>query len=127
MEYMMYAQIKKHNIMYFVLFAVLINCVYASDIVYPYYATAERAKTIESGYTKIKEGLSARAVVSIMGKPDEIHELNEPKIKNGKIIGFTYWYLIQRIKANSSQIEKNEKLVRVSFDLNGKVTGVDKW
>ena len=123
----MFVQNILNVVLYFVLIVVTLSHVYASDIVYPYHATVERRTSINKGFLKIKQGLTVREVVSILGEPDEIHELYEPKIKNGKKIGFTYWYLIQRIQPNGSHIEKNEKLVRVSFNLNGKVTEVVRW
>ena len=100
---------------------------FASEIKYPYFATPERVESIEVGYKKIKIGMDINEVKVILGEPDEIKDLYEPKIKKAKKIGFTYWYLIQRIKSVGSQNERNEKLVRVSFDLNGEVIGVDRW
>jgi hypothetical protein len=57
-------------------------------------------------------------------KPDEIKKLYEPKIVNPKIIEQTYWYIIRRDKATGSVKEKNEKALRISFDLKGNVTQV---
>ena len=107
--------------------ALLMNNSIASEIKYPYFATPERTESIEGGYKKIKTGMAVNEVKVILGEPDEIKDLYEPKIKTRKIIGFTYWYLIQRMKSTGSQNERNEKLVRISFNLNGEVTGVDRW
>ncbi len=127
MKYGMFMQKSYKYFLVLLLSVAPIKLVTATDITYPYYATPERAKAINSGYHKIKIGLTVNEVVNIIGKPDEIHDLREPIKINGKKIGFTYWYLLQRIQENGSQNDKNERLVRVSFDLNGKVFRVDKW
>ena len=101
--------------------------IFAADNIYPYYATPERASIIERGFFKIKPGITVNEVINVMGKPNEIRDLYESISKNSKKIGFTYWYLIQRIQDSGSQNDKNEKLVRVSFNLKGEVIGVDKW
>jgi hypothetical protein len=99
-----------------------------SEIKYPYYASPERKRNIVDGYQKIKTGIDANEVKRILGEPDEELDLYDPRnIKVGRKVGFTYWYLIQRVKDSGSQIEKDEKLVRVSFNLDGKVTHVDRW
>ena len=127
MNHIMHIQYYRKILSVFATLSLSLNIAFASDISYPYYATPERASVINNGYTNIKPGLTVNEVVTIMGKPDEIRDLYEPIIKNGKKIGFTYWYLIQRIQASGSQNDKKEKLVRVSFDLNRNVSGVDRW
>lgn len=119
---------KKLRYLIFYLFAVLLSAgVDAAEIAYPYYASPEREKTILTGYQNVKVGMSVGEVKKLLGEPDETHDLYEPNIKSGKKIGFTYWYLIQRIRNSGSQRERNEKLVRVSFGLDGKTTRIDKW
>jgi outer membrane protein assembly factor BamE (lipoprotein component of BamABCDE complex) len=66
-------------------------------------------------------------VVTILGEPEEIRPLYEPKIWNAKRIGTTYWFIIERRKPSGSVNERAEKLVRVAFDLNQLVTRVDHW
>jgi hypothetical protein len=70
--------------------------------------------------------MSPPEVVSILGEPDEIRPLLRG-IKAGKPIGFSYWYVLRRMRATGSQIEKDESLVRVLFDLDSRVTRVDAW
>ena len=99
-----------------------------SEVKYPYYASQERKQIILDGYQKIKTGMDTNEVKRLLGQPDEVLDLYDPRnIKAGRKVGFTYWYLMQRARASCSQIEKDEKLVRVSFDLNSKVTHVDRW
>ena len=94
---------------------------------YPFVALRERAVTITTNYTKIKKGMSANQVESVLGVPDEVRSLYEPKLTSGKHIGYTYWYVLRRVKKNGSVKEKDESLIRVSFDTNGKVTHIDRW
>ena len=106
---------------------------YSSELVinksinYPYRATTDRAETISSEYKKINIGMSAKETIEILGTPDLTKPLIEAKIKNANQIGFTHWYLIQRLQENGSVNEKQEKLVRVSYDLNWKVIAIDNW
>jgi hypothetical protein len=71
--------------------------------------------------------MTVEQVKSVLGDPDEIKELYEPKIKTPKQIGNTYWYIIQRLQESGSAVDKAEKLVRVSFSLKGRVTAIDYW
>jgi hypothetical protein len=96
-------------------------------VIYPYHASEERAKIIYSNWAKIKENMKESAVVDILGKPDQILPLYEPQVKNSKQIGYSQWYLIQRLKEHGSVNEKGEKLVRISYDMHGIVTQVDHW
>ena len=98
-----------------------------SDLEYPYIATNERADFIKQQYKKIKNGDSEEKVIEILKQPDEVRDLYEPIIKKGKVAGKTYWYIIQRISKSGSVNEKQEKLVRISFDLKGMVTRIDYW
>lgn len=62
-----------------------------------------------------------------MGAPDETSPLYEPKTYKPKQIGHNHWYLIQRKAEKGSVVEKDEKLVRICYDLNWKVIHVDHW
>jgi hypothetical protein len=84
-------------------------------ISYPYIASTERQKFITENYKKIKINQTEQEVKQILGTPDKVLPLYEPKIKNPKKIGFTFWYILQRLKENGSQNEKAEKLVRISI------------
>ncbi|MBK8126081.1 MAG: hypothetical protein IPK56_05140 [Elusimicrobia bacterium] len=93
----------------------------------PYVAGHERKTSIEQGYAKIKIGMTPKQVEECVGNPDEVNPLYEPKIKNPKQIGITYWYWIERRQETGNANERGEKLVRVSFDLKNQVTAVDHW
>ena len=94
---------------------------------YPFIASPERVAIIRTGVTRITIGLPSSNVASVLGEPDEIRPLYEPKYKHPKIIGYTYWYIIQRLVKNGSTNQKQESLLRVSFNLNNKVTKIDSW
>lgn len=94
---------------------------------YPYYASKERAAQIKDNYAKTQIGMVPKQVKELLGEPDEIHPLFEPKINNPKQIGTTHWFIIQRKTDNGSPNDQDEKLVRISYDLNWKVTRIDKW
>ena len=109
---------------------------------YPYISSTERKKFITENYEKIQINQTEQEVKEILGTPDDILSLYEPKIKKPKKIGFTFWYILQRLKSrrpechglargylqeNGSQNERVEKIVRISFDLKGKVIAIDQW
>ena len=94
---------------------------------YPFVANAERSTAIRAGYKRIALGMSPAQVAAVLGEPDEIRTLHEPKVKNGKIVGYTHWYIIRRLVKNGSAAEKQDSLVRVSFDLDDRVSKVDAW
>lgn len=71
--------------------------------------------------------MSLIEVKSILGEPDEIRLLYGSSTGNEKPVGYTYWYIIRRAVKNGSVNEKQEVLVRVSFDRKGLVTKVDHW
>lgn len=96
------------------------------NLTYPYLATALRKKQIVDGIKSIEIGMTIDDVIHLLGKPDEVHELY-PSKSSEKAIGFTYWYIIQRMKGNGSVAEKAEHLVRISFNLNGIVIRKDQW
>jgi len=97
------------------------------NIQYPYAASPARANKITSEYKKVMVGMDAKEVIGLLGQPDETHPLYEPKIYKPNQIGFTHWYLIQRMKENGSVNEKKEILVRVSYDLQWQVKALDHW
>ncbi len=63
----------------------------------------------------------------IMGTTDLVHDLFNRGMIDPKPIGYTWWYIIQRKIDTGSSAERAEKLVRVSFDFEDKVTKVDFW
>jgi len=94
---------------------------------HPYVATPERAARILGNYRKVKTGMSVEQVGAVLGEADEIRRLYEPRIKHDRQIGVTHWYLIQRGRDPLGVGQQDEKLVRVSYDLQGRVTVVDHW
>lgn len=94
---------------------------------YPFLASEERAASIRSNYKRVAVDMSPADVKAILGDPDEIRPLYEPIIKNGKVIGYTYWYVIRRLVANGSVNDKKEALVRVSFNLSDRASRIDAW
>ena len=122
----------KNKIIYAILISVLLTTPFNAfsqdtSMSYPYIASEERQEFIKENYKKIQINQTEQEVKQILGTPDEILLLYEPKIKKPEKIGFTFWYILQRLKENGSQNEKAEKLVRISFNIDGKVTAIDQW
>ena len=90
-----------------------------------YIASPERAATIESQFPKIILGMDEMDVKALMGAPDEIRPLYEPRIKNAREIGTTWWYYLRRGSPGPS--DPTSQLVRVSFDLQGICMKIDHW
>ena len=93
---------------------------------YPYHASAERRTSILNGATRIRIGMAAAAVQRIMGHPDEINGTYEPKIKAARKIGYSYVYLLQRLRGTGSANEKDEKLIRLHFRFDNRLSRIDK-
>jgi|SRR5881396_611909 len=95
---------------------------------YPYIATPERAAAIRESYKRVAPGMSPAEVAKLLGEPDEVHPLYEPRSKKkGEAVGYTQWYIIKRLAGSGSVNEKQESLVRVSFGLDDRVSKVDAW
>ena len=94
---------------------------------YPYFASEQRANTIRDNYQRITAGMSPQEVAAIMGAPDEIRILYEPKIKRAKVIGYTQWYVIRRLTNSGSFNDKQEALVRLEYGLDDRVMRIDAW
>jgi|HubBroStandDraft_4_1064222.scaffolds.fasta_scaffold184105_2 hypothetical protein len=94
---------------------------------YPFFTSPERALAIRSSFGRIVAGMSPSQVASVLGEPDEVRTAYEPKIKRAKVVGYTYWYVIRRLRRDGSVVEKQEALVRVFFGLDDHVVKVDAW
>ncbi|MFZ2266965.1 MAG: hypothetical protein WAV95_05235 [Azonexus sp.] len=94
---------------------------------YPLVAAPERAAKIRDGFLQVRAGMSPAEVMAILGEPDEIHPLYEPRVKSAEVIGCTHWYVIRRLAKHGSVDEKQESLVRVSYSLNDRVSKIDAW
>jgi hypothetical protein len=88
----------------------------------PLRASPQREAEILRGSGDIKSGMTAADVERLVGTPDQVLPLYEPVVKNAKQIGTTHWYIIEE----SSDKPANSKAVRVSFDLDGRVTAIDR-
>jgi len=117
----------KNKSIYAILLLTIFSLGVRADMIYPYFASNERSELIINGYTKVLIGDSEEVALKKLANPDEIRELYEAKIYKPKVIGKTYWYILQRISSSGSVNEKKEKLVRITFDLQNKVTHVDHW
>ncbi len=93
----------------------------AAPVTKPLNANAQREAQILGGSAEVKPGMTTADVERLMGKSDDVKPLYEPVIINPKRKGTTHWYVIE---GNLQKIE-SFKGVRVSFDLEGRVTAVD--
>ena len=98
----------------------------ASKREYPYHASAERLTSILDGAKRIRVGMAATDVQRIMGRPDEINDTYEPKIKAARKIGYSYVYLLQRLRETGSANEQDEKLIRLHFRFDDRLNRIDK-
>lgn len=94
---------------------------------YPFVASVARSERIFAGYRQVKPGMSVSEVNALLGEADEIRALFSPTSKNAKPIGHTRWYVLRRLTDNGSANDKQEAVVRVSFNLQGRVSAVDTW
>ena len=59
-------------------------------------------------------------------KKDDTYRPEDKLAKNPKPIGYSYVYLIQRLQEKGSAEEKDEKLLRLHFDLEDKLIRIDR-
>lgn len=92
----------------------------SSGMKYPYYATEQRKATIFAGIKRLVIGMPRAEVVKIMGEPDEITKTYQTleAMQKGQSSGYSYVYLIQRKQELGSIVERQEKLYKLSFNLN---------
>jgi hypothetical protein len=88
----------------------------------PIRASPARKAEIVQAADKVRPGMTLVEVEQLMGKPDEERPLFESVLKNPKQIGTTRWYIVE----GSIDDLSNSKAVRVSFDLEDRVTSVDR-
>lgn len=67
--------------------------------------------------------MSEGDVTRTVGQPDEVRPLYEPRVKNGKQIGHTWWYVVSA----DSLTDPKGSVLRVSLDQQGRVTSIDHW
>jgi hypothetical protein len=92
---------------------------------YPYYATAERRAVILDKASRVNEGQLAAEVEKILGRPDEINDTFR-QVKGTQKTGYSYVYLVQRLRERGSEQEKDEKLIRIRFGLDDRVRRIDR-
>ena len=97
----------------------------ASKREYPYHASVERRTSILDGAKRIRVGMAATDVQRIMGHPDEINDTYEPRIKAARKIGYSYVYLLQRLRETGSANDKDEKLIRLHFKFDDRLNCID--
>lgn len=93
---------------------------------YPHHASPEQQQRIWAGLSQIRHGMTMQQVHAILGEPDEILPLYEPIVKNAKVIGITHWYVVRRLVPKGSRLDKAEISVRIAFNLDHRVSGVDR-
>jgi hypothetical protein len=94
---------------------------------YPFFASAEREAVIRQNFRRVTVGMSPAEVAAILGRPDEIRAIYQPRIWNPEVTGYSHWYVVRRLMANGSVNDKREALVRISYGLDDRVTHVDAW
>lgn len=94
---------------------------------YPFRASPERVDAIRRGQSHVVVGGTPSSVVAALGEPDEVMPLYEPKHNATKVIGYTYWYVIQRRVRSGSVLERQESALRIAFSLDHKVSAIDAW
>src|SRR5262245_53062667 len=87
-----------------------------------YRASAEREAAILRSNVDVKPEMQIADVQRLMGSPDRVLPLYEPQAKNRKRLGSTSWYVIEE----HNDVHQDFQGVRVSFDLRGRVTSVDR-
>ena len=93
---------------------------HTEKMTYPYRASKERLERISKESRSIVVGMSKKEVLTKLGEPDEINDTLDKNNWNRKT-GCSFVYIQERKKEKGSVIEKGEKLVRIYFDLKGRV------
>lgn len=88
----------------------------------PFRASAEREAEILGGLAAVKSGMTITDVERLMGSPNRVLPLYEPVIENPERLGTTSWYVIE----DDGESVEDLKAVRVSFNLGGRVTAIDR-
>lgn len=96
------------------------------SIEYPYEATKGRRDAIIMHLESIKVGMNSKAVIELIGRPDEFTPLYEPKIKKAKQIGTTMWYVLSQHQKDGSENETRQVAVAIRLDSLAKVTRIDR-
>ena len=95
-------------------------------IEYPFEAPKARRALIAKHVNTIKAGMSSKAVIELIGQPDENTPLYEPKIKRPRQIGSTIWYILSQRQKGGSENDKMKIAIAVRLNLQGFVSSVDR-
>lgn len=91
---------------------------------YPFKLPNNIVDSLKNNSTKLDSGLFYRAVLEIMGAPNEINYTLDKNNWN-QVVGFSFVYLINRNQTSGSANDKDEKLIRLLFDSNKCLTRID--
>ena len=98
-------------------------CEGKSKMKYPYDAPPEKKERIVKNCNLIELGMTKTQVVELMGEPDETSYTYD-KVEWTKKIGESYVYVLRRdAPRNKPANVKNERLIKVLFDIKGSVKG----
>ena len=91
---------------------------------FPYVASPTRTAQIQGSLDKITVGMTVDATVRILGEPDEVLPLYEPKGLEPEQIGTTRWYYV---RIDSPEERTAAQLMRLSADHENLITAIDHW
>lgn len=87
---------------------------------FPYIASPEAKQRIQSGHSKIKNGMTGDDVLVAIDRPDEIQRL---AFAFGPTQGWSWTYLLNKEFARAP--DNSDNYVRIFFDTSGLVTKLD--
>jgi len=88
-----------------------------------YVASPARERQIREGIVRVRPGMSASEVKSILREPDQVMDLMMGGPEEQRVVGETWWYFVQREAGPPSKV----KVVRISIGQDEKVIKVDFW
>ena len=91
---------------------------------FPCVASPTRTAQIQGSLDKITVGMTVDATVRILGEPDEVLPLYEPKGLEPEQIGTTRWYYV---RIDSPEERTAAQLMRLSADHENLITAIDHW
>ena len=87
---------------------------------YPFKVDEKRKSEIIKSYSSLEIGMNKAHVLDLFGKPNAIKNIYNP-FQMDEQTGDSFIYVIRKDSNEGSELVKNEKNVRVFFDLNGSV------
>jgi len=102
------------------------SVLYAAEISYPYHVAPERSAAIIKSANQLQLGMTAKQVETLLGAPDERNNtFDHIKKSQTHKIGYSFVYLLQRMRADGSAAQKDEKLLRLHFGLDNQLKRID--